>query len=300
MEVINILMVDDQKDVFESLKDRARKFRIILHHEEYLADAIERLRTDKKMLGVIIDGKGFTSKNQIRGDETSAFVGEMITKIAVLEDREGRSIPKVVLTAWYDELKETIPSHVRVFDKKRINEDEHALSEFFDHIRSEIKKAPEYKIRDTYRNIFEVVNRKEFEYSSESLDSRLLNLLSIYESRIFNYKDYYLIRSLLENIFIALKNLKVLNEGQFYSSGKPDHAACLKYIESNSKRIHDANLFPNHIYSCFNFVKYVHNELSHIDDNIPNTKYAFDACVSSCLEILIWINESFYSQDNYE
>jgi len=248
------------------------------------------------MLGVIIDGKGFTSKNQVRGDEKSDFVGAMLTQLAILEDREARLIPKVVLTAWYDELKETIPSGVKIFDKKRINEDENALSEFFDHIRSEIKKGPEKKIRDVYKNIFEVVNRKEFEFSSESLDSKLFDILSIYESRTFNYKDYYLIRSILENIFVALRNLQVLNDSQFYSTGKPDHAACLKYIESNSKRINDANLFPNHIYSCFSFIKYVHNELSHIDNKIPSTKYVFDACVSSCLEILNWVSITFYSQ----
>jgi hypothetical protein len=295
MDAMDVLMVDDQKEVFESLRDRARQHRIILHHAENLPDAIERLKENRRILGVIIDGKGFVSKSQVRGDEKADFVGAMLTQIALLEERERRTIPRVVLTAWYDELKDSLESQVDVFDKKRIDRDENSLGEFFSHLKNQIKNLPVYKIRETYKKIFEVVNRDEFKYSSEAMDTTILDLLQVYESKTFERKDYLSIRLILENIFISLKNLKTLGGDLFYdNTGKPNQSACLNYIQNNSKSNNEKNHFPAHIFSCFSLVKYVHNDLSHIDNKTVNTKYMFDSCVLACLEILNWIDVTYY------
>ena len=76
-----------------------------------------------------------------------------------IEIREERRIPKVVLTAFDNELKESLESSVKVFSKSEVSLND---KDFFDYIIDEIKNNLNYKIRTTYIDLFNTVNDEIF------------------------------------------------------------------------------------------------------------------------------------------
>ena len=304
---IEILMIDDDKDNFYSLQGRAAKHRIILKYAENLPDALDLIRGNKKISGLIIDGKGFIDRNQSRGTEKEDFVHETLLQVKLIETQEKRYIPKVVLTAWYDQLKDSLESRVKIFDKKKIADNENLLNDFFEYIKDEVSKTDIYKIRNNYSDIFNIVNNEIFFFSEETLDSKIFLLLTSFYSLKSSKTDFLLLRDIFENILIGLNRVGFMPHNLFYTSGKPDQSKCLNYIKGNavfedsSKNIilHKAkdksdnkNIVPEHIIYCFEFVKKLSNHLCHIETD-KWTNNAFVAGVSSTIEILLWIQRQF-------
>lgn len=302
-------MIDDDKDNFYSLQGRAAKHRIILKYAENLTDALDLIKGSKKIAGLIIDGKGFIERNQSRGTEKEDFVQETLLQVALIESHEKRHLPKVVLTAWYDQLKDSLESRVKVFDKKKIADNEASLNEFFEYLKDEVAKTDIYRIRNNYHTIFNIVNNETFIFSEETLDSKMFSLLTSFDSLKSNKTDFNLLRDIFENILIGLNRLDFLPYELFYTSGKPDQSKCLNYIkgndvyEDNSKKTNtlykaidrsvQKNIVPNHIIYCFDFVKKLSNDLSHIETD-KWTNNVFVAGVSSTIEILLWIEKQFF------
>jgi hypothetical protein len=304
---IEVLMIDNDEDNFLSLQGRAAKHRIILKYAENLPDAMVYIKENKKVSGIIIDGKGFIERNQAKGTDKEDFVHEALSQIKLLEAEEKRYIPKVVLTAWYDQLKDSLESRVRVFDKKKIVENDQTLSEFFEYIKEQVKQTNIFKIRDKYNDVFNIVNNSAFDFSEETLDAKMFSLLSTFNSPVVNKTNFNLLRDVFENILIGLKNIGFLPQVLFYSNGKPDQAKCLIYIYGNdvykdatkshkiclARDTSDKNNYvPEHIIYCLEFVKQLSNSLSHIEKD-KWTNNVFNAGVASIIEILLWIDRQY-------
>jgi hypothetical protein len=312
--VIHVLLIDDDKDYYESFKNRAAKYRIILKYAENLQDAIGLIRENKRIAGVIIDGKGFIKQNQEKGTEREDFVHEAILQIKLLETKEDRDIPHVVLTSWYDQLKDALERRVKLFDKKKVNENELSEYEFFNYLKDRIIKTSSYKIYNKYDNVFNIVKNNVFNFSTDSLENKMLSLLTTIELQNPVKSDFNILRDVFENILISLKNIKIIPSILFYSTGKPDQAKCLYYIqgrdvyEDKSKQFlicaaRNKNIsqfeIPDHIIYCFDFVKKLTNDLSHIEKD-KWTYHLFNSCVNSIIEILLWIEWKHLSKNNNE
>lgn len=309
--VIEILMIDDDKDNFYSLQGTAAKNRIILKYAENLQDGLSLIKGNKKIAGLIIDGKGFIDRNQSRGTEKEDFVHEALLQVKLIETQENRYIPKVVLTAWYDQLKDSLESRYRVFDKKKIADSETNLSDFFSYLKDEVGKTEIYKLRVKYSYVFNIVNNEIFTFSEETLDSKMFSLLNSFDSSKPSKTDFNLLRDVFENILIGLKRVDFIPFNLYYTNGKPDQSKCLNYIkgydvyEDNKKqnllykaidRFIEKNIVPDHIIYCFEFVKKLSNDLSHIETD-KWTNNVFEAGVSCEIEILLWIERQFLNKD---
>lgn len=313
MEIIyEILMVDDDINNFLTLSSKARKRNIILKYSKSKEGAEQEIKGNTKIAAVIIDGKGYLKEDQVRGSEKTDFVIQTMSMLQEIEIREKRRIPKVVLTAFYNELKESLESSVKVYSKSDV-----ALNDkdFFDYLIDEIKNNLDYKIRETYIDLFNTVNDEIFHKTYPNADSKLFELISEYESKKQVKDKFNLMRLLLEEIFLALNKLNtdLIPDELIGQNNLPDQSKCIAYIkgitvlkdknkDKNDPDNHlykaltknQKNPFPDYIIYCFEYVKKLTNILSH-----PNTKpYSENLFNSGCLslfEILKWINKKLKS-----
>ena len=112
MSNIIVLMIDDDRDNFDSLKNKAAYKGIMLKYAESLEEMLDELKANLQIDAVILDGKGFRKKGQLKGTEKEDFVHEALTELKILEREQDRIIPKCVYTAWYDQLKDSLESRV--------------------------------------------------------------------------------------------------------------------------------------------------------------------------------------------
>lgn len=310
MEVIyEVLMVDDDINNFLTLSNRARKRNIILKYAKSKEGAEQELIGNRKIAAVIIDGKGFLKEDQVRGSEKTNFVFQTMTMLNEIEIREERRIPKVVLTAFDNELKESLESSVKVFSKSEVSLND---KDFFDYIIDEIKNNLNYKIRTTYIDLFNTVNDEIFNKTYPNADSKLFELITEYESKKQVKDKFNLMRLLLEEIFLALNNLnKELIPDNLINiqNNLPDQNRCIAYIKGipvlkdynkdfNDPSNHlykalpknEKNIYPDYIIHCFDYVKKLTNILSHPNSK-PYSENLFNSGCLSLFEILKWINK---------
>ena len=148
MTVYDILMIDDDQDNYHSLKNFASEKNVVLQYSRTLEEGMEELKSNTRILGIILDGKGLLHKDQSDSEANAAFVHEALSQIKLLEERRGKIYPICVLTAWYDNLKESLePRGIKVFDKKKLAIDENQKDELFSYLMVQATDSVEYIIR---------------------------------------------------------------------------------------------------------------------------------------------------------
>jgi hypothetical protein len=296
-EVIDILMIDDDKANFDSYKNAAARQRIILRYTSNLKEGIIQLKNDKKIAAVILDGKGFINPDQQRGSEKVNFVHEALTALALLENEENRLIPKCVLTAWYDQLAESLADRVKVYDKKVLGNDEYALTEMFTLLKDQVFKTELYKIRKDFQDVFDAINADPI---LQSEDSKIYSLLQKSRTNTVEKADFVSAREILESILLKLNksHKSMIPDNLLHPDGRPNLSYCVRYlkglkindgtgsllyaeVENGKKRI------PDHIAYALEYVKDTTSFLSHKTDH-KWTKYAFHSVVSALCEIILW------------
>jgi hypothetical protein len=300
---IEILMIDDDIDNYESLKNFAAKNRVILRYSNNLKDGVARLRESKKIMAVILDGKGFIEPNQERGSEREDFVHEALTMLALLESEQKRFIPKCVLTAWYDKLLESLESRVKVYDKKKIVLDEEVKTELFAHLKKQAFESDLYRIRKNYLNIFTAIGRLNFH---STIDTNLFFALSKIESQSINKSDFNNLRDLFEAILTKINSISsiTLPNNLFKADGRPNLEFCIRYLSGLQIKANDVLLYDKienprvdaHIASAFVYVKNGTSILSH-NYKSKWSNYFYSSIVFALCEIFIWL-EQFHLDGN--
>lgn len=291
---IEVLMIDDDKDNYDSLKNYAAAQRIRLRYAKSLDLGIDQLSTNKSLLAVILDGKGFLKSDQEKGSESANFVHQALTEIAILEKEQDRFIPKCVLTAWYEQLEESLNGRVDVFDKKKIALDDELKKMMFSTLKDKVINSKEYKIRHTHSSLFEVVKKS----MTPSIDASLYNILEAAESNKCEKNDFVLVRDVFEAVLKALSRseIRLIPDNLFKPDGRPNLEYCVRYLKGLNINDRGVELYPKlsssrvpeHIANSIDFVKGTSSALSH-DYQKNFTAYSFKATVFAMAEILIWL-----------
>ena len=296
---ITILMIDDDKDNFDSLKNKAAYKGIILRYAESLEDMLEVLQSNLQIDGVILDGKGFRKRGQIKGTEKEDFVHEALTELKILEREQDRIIPKCVYTAWYDQLKDGLESRVRVFDKKKLALEASLMDEFFDFLHNEVAASSAKKIRIKYSSVLAGVGGK---YIPADKETSIIQILSVAESNDpVQQNDFNSVRDILESI---LKRANAIDPSFIPNDLiKPDRRPvlewCIRYLAGLTTDVKDANskiinsypakipITSAHISRTIEYVKQISSILSH---NYPDawTSLSFKSAAFALAEIIIW------------
>lgn len=297
MTTRHVLMIDDDPDNFHSAKNAAANYGFVLHYSDNLVYGLEKIKKDKRILAVILDGKGFINPNQERGSDHQSFITEAISELKLLEREEKRFIPKCVYTAWYDQLIDSLEGLIKVFDKKKLSISSLGLKEMFDFLATEIDKTEEYKVRIKFQNVFDAISKSN---SPIKNDSFLFSALSLVDSNKIEKTNFNNVRDLLEIFFISLnqKDKSLLPNQFFDDANMPDLSLCIRYL--SGKKINDkegkmiypflkGGRIPSHIAYAIEFLKNSTSALSHKNyDYIKWDSYAYKSCVYSLCEIWLW------------
>ncbi len=300
--LFDILLIDDDKDMFHSIKNFAFDKGVKLRFALTLEDGLELLEKNNKILGIILDGKGIIKKTDSPPNPTSAFVHESILQIALLEQKMHKVWPKCVLTAFIDDLFESLDKRIPIFDKKKVAIYENERHRLFDSLIVQIEDSDAVILRKKYRYLFDLMMEK---YVPKGTDNSLFKCLSLGENQIISQEDFNLIRSkLLEMILYQLNNVSSNDfpDILFHPQNKnPDFTRFSRYFKGmeihdyqNKKQIlvngteNNLSRIPNEACAAFDFIKDVTNKKSHYDHHEGYLKHLYQACLYSWISFFLW------------
>jgi hypothetical protein len=304
--VINVLLIDDDKDNYDSLKNKAARNHVLLHFKDNLKDGMKELKENMNLDAVILDGKAYLEPGQQRGTEKENFVHEALTQIRILENEQERVIPKCVLTAWYDQLKDSLDGRTCIYDKKKISLDEKLLTEMFNNLREDVNQAGVLNIRRKYADVFTAVS----DILPNATTVTLNRILSLVEEGRIDQNDFNSIREVLEAFFVKANAIdkSLVPDDLIKQDGRPNLEWCYRYICGLQTDVRDgdilkisfpkkASIVPSHIGRSIDYVKQISSILSH---NYPNrwTALSFKSAALALGEILIWFKE--HVNNNYQ
>ncbi len=300
MSNITVLMTDDGKENYDSLKNKAALKGILLKYAESLEEMLGELRANLQVDAVILDGKGFIKKGQIRGTDREDFVHEALTELKMLEREQDRIIPKCVYTAWYDQLKDSLESRVRVFDKKKLAMDAALMDEFFDYLHSEVSVSSSKKIRTKYADVLAGVGGK---YLPADKESSVIKLLSAIENNnLVKQSDFNTIRDVFEAILKRANTIDPLfiPNDLIKPDSRPNLEWCYRYLSGLAVDVKDPSnkiiksypatkspIVSPHISRSIDYVKQISSILSHTYTEAW-TALSFKSTVLALAEIITW------------
>lgn len=299
---IKVLMIDDDIDNYDSLKNILPQYGILLYYSSNLTDGIQILKESKEIAAVILDGKGFINSDQLRGSDKEDFVHEALTQLTLLEKQQDRYIPKCVLTAWYDQLKDSLESRVRIFDKKKLANDDESLKQMIVYLKKEVEDTDIIKIRKKYSDVFRITKLNDVQDKKIKIDTMIFSLLQKTETVHIEQNDFNLARTLLESILLNLSNdnSQFIPKNLIKPGGLPNLTYCVRYIKGleitegpneNKRALHLKNSgekrTPDHIAYSFEFVKEISSSFSHIQMG-QWRHYGYNSMVMALCEIIFW------------
>lgn len=177
MQVIDILLIDDNKEYCRSLRNRFLQIgedidlNIQVKDFQNLEDGFVELEKDSKYKALILDAKALITPEQEKDDFD--FLPVALHRLENLNRKTGRvHTPFAVITGFYDNFKsfETIIKEQKgkFFDKSSQEED------MFRYILSEIENTESRKIEKQYANVFDVFDEN---YLDSKYRVKLINIL---------------------------------------------------------------------------------------------------------------------------
>lgn len=294
-QIIDLLIIDDNKDFCNSLKNTAyrvgknRNWEVYVTDFQNLEEGFAEFVKEIKYKGVILDGKCVIKKGE---NENFAFLPMALDQLSEINRQTGRIYtPFVVNTGYYgyDQIKLFTPlieeKKGKIFDKT----DESVMLNF---LFDAVAVSPETKTEIEHEHIFDIFNKN---YLNSSLRQTLHNLINAQIKNAEEQKEKFnVIRQFFEAVLIKLKEknstifpdrclhertgLPNLNWIFFYFNGK------VKYPD----RREDINPEPlaGYLQYIFKFITDITNEGSHYNENVPN--YHYKSVLTAFFEILVW------------
>lgn len=165
MKPPKILLIDDDPNYCERLKQEASGEGFDLHYVHNLEEGIDRLK-EEDFSGVILDSHCYVEENQ-KNPPGANFIIHAIDQLSELRIAHNRHLVICVNTAKPEEVKETFEGFGRVFAKG----DSHP--QLWKFLKEEIEKLPYTEIRQDFRNIFDNIHR----IYPDNLEHELLELI---------------------------------------------------------------------------------------------------------------------------
>ncbi|TAD85864.1 MAG: hypothetical protein EAY75_10170 [Bacteroidetes bacterium] len=294
---IEILMIDDDKQQHEALTNYAAiQYGVMLLYARTLDEGMQLLQNNRRILAVILDGKGLIYKHQTGATASEAFVHEALTRIAVLETKLNKTWPKCVLTAWYGFLINSLGSRVKVYDKKEIALDEAVKRSMFENLLLQTADSKAHIIRQKFGAYFAMAHSKAM---PQDFDAKLYQCLEKMEYNTAEQSHFNTLRSLYELLFKKMHSTdeRLAPVSVFHPAGNVNLDWSLRHLRGwdikgkNGQLImaHPTGmaLLPEGTIACFAFVKDICNAYSHLATGHMG-QHMYKAAVHAYLAILDW------------
>lgn len=291
---IEVLMIDDDDSFAASLKNRARRFQVLLTNKTNFKEGFDELLRNPKYQAVILDGKAPLSPDQPKGTEAENFVHEAIMRLRELEILHERVLPFCVHTAWFVQLEPSLRNRVALFDKKKTAMDDDMMGQMFEYLHQKVEDLEDTKIKQRYPDIFDFADT----YMDEEDKSLLLNILS---SKLVSKREVLLerlafVRRLEESVLNIFCRYYLKEDPLLY--GLDGQSRTKDFIELIKKR----KLAPLHV-SFMTYVIYTTQSLavnhkapeSSEFYNYPITIYTVHTFINALMDIIVWVKESIES-----
>ena len=288
---IQVLMIDDDEGLAASIKNRARRYQVIIETATNFKEGFQKLNASQKYQAVILDGKAPMTPEQLKGTEAENFVHEAILKLRELALVHQRILPFCVHTAWYVQLEPSLRNRALIFDKKKTAVDDNQMEAMFEYLHQEVEKLESTKIKAQHPEVFEFADA----YLDEEDIGLLLSLLNpkISSKREVLLERLAFIRRLEESLLNIFCKEFLGKDPILFGMGKTSRGKEIIDLIKTRK------LAPLHI-SFMTYVIYTTQSLAVQHKapensefyNYPITVYTVKTFVNALLDIILWIKDT--------
>lgn len=291
-DFLRVMIIDDEEDYAESLKDRAAYKGIRIMYEQILEDGLAELYDNYSSYdGLILDGKGY-----LTAEETSATSWHVHKALKELDeyDKEGKIIPRVINTGYFEDFEGISRIHdIEVFDKS--GGEDKMLETLIDLI----KNSDMYKYRKQYQNIFSLFANKYFPERKELDLVQILNALNSQEQSVIK-ANLALVRTFLEPFYKAIGKVGEITENEylpkeFIKNGEVNLFWSEIYVTGRKVKGNGdeswepvKELVDNHIGRQLEFIRTVCNKAGSHDYEKKVSSLTLKSAAYSLLNILDW------------
>lgn len=290
---IQVLMIDDDVHFAAALKNRARKYNVLIEMQYNFKDGFKALEDNQKYQAVILDGKAPMDALQTKGTEAENFVHESILKLREMELTHKRILPYCVHTAWYHQLEPGLRNRVKIFDKKETAVNDQAMEAMFEYLHQQVGDLENTKIKNQYAEIFEFAE-KHLDDEDNGFLLTLLTPASTYKREDLMNKLSF-VRRLEESILNVFSKECLKIDPIMFGQGKETPGRAKDLID----HIKNKKYAPLHI-SFLTYVIYstqsiaINHKAPDSSEyyNYPITKYTVETFINALLDIILWVKDS--------
>ena len=294
MQVIDILLIDDDKQFCRSLRNRflliGEETEVNFQVRDYqnLDEGFAELEKDSKYKALILDAKALITSEQ--DNPNLNFLPVALHRLEKLNQKTGRiHTPFAVITGYYDNFLsfDTLIKEQKgkLFDKSSQEE------EMLQYLLKEIESAENTKIEKQYENVFDIF-RDDKKYLDSSCRTDLLFIIKKMNDESDIKNNFTQLRKILEEIYKKLRIKGEIPDALFHSDGRPNLEWVYYYLQGHTRYPNPGltNLNPvreKHLLSCIDYLKNITSIITHAySSNV--TIYAYKSAVFTLLEVLLW------------
>lgn len=302
MKTYKILLIDDEKEVCESLTDFASQFGITEFDTDIIITDCQNWQDGAEILekeyfhALILDAKCMIDSDQ--EVENFDFLTIALERLGEIERKKDRHIPFVVNTGYFGEKETQMMQRLITERKGEIFSKSLPKDEMFRYLLSEIENAENTKIEKRFPDVFEIFDKG---YLDEIFRGHLFKLLKTSNSDDPTEikKNLALLRSLQEQILQTLN--KKDNQIVPNSMCQPNIAfrAVHRHLSGNKDRnrnyqptttVWQNNWIENLSQSIYNITSDNGSHNPYDNTPLPN-KYTVQSLTFAFLEQLLWFKK---------
>lgn len=299
MKTYNILLIDDEKEVCESLIDFASQFGIakfdadiIITDRQSWQDGAELLEKEY-FHALILDARCMIETDQV--DDNFDFLTIVLERLKVIEQKQDRHIPFVINTGYFGEKEVQMMQRLITERRGKIFSKTLPKNEMFEYLIAEIEEAENTKIEKQYADVFEVFDKG---YLDATFRAHLLKLLKTSNSDDSTEikKNLALLRSLQEQVFQTLnrKDNQIVPDSVVNS-----FRAIHRHLSGNRDRNRNyqttttvwQNNWIENLSECLYEVTSDNGSHNPYDNTSLPNKYAVQSLTFAFLEQLLWFKK---------
>ncbi len=305
MQVIDILLIDDDKQFCRSLRNRflligeETEINFQVRDFQNLDEGLAELEKDSKYKALILDAKALITSEQ--EDPNLDFLPVALHRLEKLNQKTGRiHTPFAVITGYYDNFLsfDTLIKEQKgkLFDKSSQEE------EMLQYLLNKIENAENTKIEKEYAKVFDIFIKG---YLDTSYRADLLEILKNLNNPSRLKDKFNSLRKFLEPIYKAIKtkDTNLIPDNIFYNrNGRDVNLDWIhRYITGQRVTIPPPpnrngidyqrdSIIPFHTGWSIKYLEELGSKISH-DYTDEVTIYAYKSAVFSLLEILHWFKD---------
>ena len=275
---LKMLIIDDSQSYVEALYRTVQRFNILLRHAGSLEEGREIFEGPEgaTIVGVILDVKCMKTRRQEVPD--SSFITAAIKYFG----EKASHLPLVVLTGeteQYLNLKELYDGTLRVFSK---GADEIEMIAF---LLAEAKKLDWVRMRQSYQDVFDVVDR----FLDKEAEQELINCLKEIDTPDFTVIKNSLscLRRLQEKVYLAINRADNELLPQRFVGSELNIVGAYKHL-SETGQVERYKIIDRFSELIYKITSDNGAHTPHANPKYPPTRYSVHAVTFAMLDVLLW------------